>query len=208
MSNIYEWNRIGERIKAERKNWKPGTLQALADKIGTTRQALSNWEKGKGSPPSVQDLINLCNVFGCEMGYLLCEYDCKTRSATDIKKETGLSEAAIVSVKAFTEDEMTLLNELLSNNRFRGWLSFLDTMVFMTVRAHVLRHQAGPLPAGQAWPVIVSSSGKPGYYEVEGDTAAKLYEAMAIDTLKSVMAEIVDKFVSDIEKENRADGND
>ena len=44
----------------------------------------------------------MCDLFGCEIGYLLCDYDCKTRTATDIQKETGLSEAAIARIGSST----------------------------------------------------------------------------------------------------------
>lgn len=93
MFNIKE---IGKRIQKERKNSKFKSLDELAEEIGTTRQTLSKWEKGDGSSsPSLWDVERLCKIFGCDFGYLVGEYNCRTRINTDIQSETGLSELAI-----------------------------------------------------------------------------------------------------------------
>lgn len=85
---------IGERIRTERKKLEL-TQDGLAEKIDIgSRQTIAQWENGVALPP-LSKLLCMCDLFGCEIGYLLCDYDCKTRTATDIQKETGLSEAAI-----------------------------------------------------------------------------------------------------------------
>lgn len=93
MINKYDFQKIGNRIKQERNNAKK-SQDELGDYIGVTRQTVAKWEHGKDLP-QLSDLLRLCNLFDCEIGYLLCEYDCKTKVATDIKKETGLTEKAI-----------------------------------------------------------------------------------------------------------------
>lgn len=98
MLNIKE---IGKRIQTERKAQKK-SKDVLADEIGTTRQTLSKWENGTSSP-GLWDLVRLCEIFSCDFGYIVGEYDCKTRVATDIKKETGLSEGAISCLQDFKE---------------------------------------------------------------------------------------------------------
>lgn len=87
---------IGERIKKERNrdNHKL-TLDELAAQINVARQTISKWEQGKGVGPTVLDLQRMCDVFGCDYGYLIGDYECRTRKATDIRDETGLSELAI-----------------------------------------------------------------------------------------------------------------
>ena len=91
------------------------TLEALANAIGTTRQTIARWERGEGVEITLNMLLKLCNLFDCELGYLLCEFDCKTRLKTDIQEETGLIEPA---VKSLISDKspyfITLLNELLT----------------------------------------------------------------------------------------------
>ena len=86
--------KIGMRLRTERKNLKL-TQEELASQLNiSSRQRVARWENGT-ELPVLSDLLRMCDLFGCEIGYLLCDYDCKTRTATDIQKETGLSEAAI-----------------------------------------------------------------------------------------------------------------
>lgn len=96
MNNIYNWKEIGKRIKKERKKMKLNQ-QELADKIFiSSRQTISNWENGD-TKPQLEDIISLCNLFQCEIGYLLAEpdYNCRTRGNSYIQDVTGLSEKAI-----------------------------------------------------------------------------------------------------------------
>ncbi len=115
----YNWAKIGARIKEERKA-SDLTLEALAEKIGTSRQTISRWEKGEGVEITLNMLLRMCDIFECELGYLLCEYDCKTREATDIQNKTALSESAIVNLianrsnKAITNFLSKLLEDLNS----------------------------------------------------------------------------------------------
>lgn len=121
MSNIpkYDFVAIGNRIREERMNVGM-SMEKIAELVGTTRQSISKWENGDGSP-KIEDFLELCNIFGCELGYLLCEegYSCKTRKATDIQAVTGLSEDSIVSLMDIAEDQklgavtIRFLNDLL-----------------------------------------------------------------------------------------------
>ena len=97
MITMYNWKKIGERVRLERE--KRGlTMEAMADRIGTSRQTVSRWERGDGVEITLNMLLRMCDIFECELGYMLCEYDCKTREATDICKATGLSEAAVAHI--------------------------------------------------------------------------------------------------------------
>lgn len=109
-----------ERLKHERKNAQL-TLESLAEIIHTSRQTISLWEKGASSP-SVHDLIKLCEVFECDFGYLVGEYDCRTRQATDIQAEIGLSEKAINKLLFMntldTSEELDIISSLMTNPYF------------------------------------------------------------------------------------------
>ena len=86
--------KIGMRLRTERKNLKL-TQEELASQLNiSSRQRVARWENGT-ELPVLSDLLRMCDLFGCEIGYLLCDYDCKTRTATDIQKETGLNEQTI-----------------------------------------------------------------------------------------------------------------
>lgn len=124
MSNIifeeYEKRKtkIGQRIREERKKLNL-TQDEFKNKISiSSRQTVARWESGKVLP-SMSDFLCMCCLFNCEIGFLLCEYDCKTRAATDIKSETGLSETAICKLQQANKQRMYFvllaLNELLQD---------------------------------------------------------------------------------------------
>lgn len=91
----YEYEKIGERIKTERKKLRM-TQEAFAEKYHVKRSTVSKWEHGEAMP-NFQTMLDICADFNCELGYLLCEngYENKTRETTDICKATGLSEKAV-----------------------------------------------------------------------------------------------------------------
>ena len=61
--------KIGEFISSQRK-MKNLTQAALAEKLGITDRAVSNWERGKGLP-DVSLMLDLCEIFGITVNELL-----------------------------------------------------------------------------------------------------------------------------------------
>ena len=95
---------VGKIIRKEREILSLSQdefLEIHGEKLGIkSRQALSKWEAGNfKSDFSVWALLELCNIFHCDPGYLLCEYDQKTREITDIVEATGLSPAAVNAIQ-------------------------------------------------------------------------------------------------------------
>lgn len=93
MDNNKKLCMIGERIKKEREA-QGMTLEQLAQALNTTRQSVSKWEKGLGTL-DMDSVLRMCEIFGCEIGYLACEFDQKTRENADICASTGLTEDAV-----------------------------------------------------------------------------------------------------------------
>lgn len=93
INNIYNFKVIGSRIKEARTN-SSLTQEDLGNRVGVSRWTVAGWEKGD-KMPEMAVMLNLCNLFSCELGYLLCEHDTKTRQAADICEETGLSEESV-----------------------------------------------------------------------------------------------------------------
>lgn len=123
----YNPKTLAERLKQARKA-TGYSLEKVAELCNVQQyQTVSKWENGKVMP-SLEKLLALCNIYKCELGYLLGEYDCKTRTATDIHKETGLSEIAISRLSPLTaahgmrlysqqtKDRQTALNAILEFN--------------------------------------------------------------------------------------------
>lgn len=105
--------RIAKRLRDERENkaftfedkdcdWYGQTVHGLTQDqlaylIRSTRQTVGTWEKenGKNKIPSQNQLITLCELYGCDYGYLICEYDNRKHEKADIQEEIGLSDKAI-----------------------------------------------------------------------------------------------------------------
>jgi transcriptional regulator with XRE-family HTH domain len=86
------WEEVGKRIKKARKELGLSQEDFAAQQY-IERKSLSRWENGH--PISIDGLLCLCQGLKCDIGYLIGEYDCKTKEATDIQKEIGLSEKSI-----------------------------------------------------------------------------------------------------------------
>lgn len=63
--------RLGEKLFTLRKE-KGLSQEALAQQLGTTRQAVSKWENDQGYPET-EKLMQLSNIFGVSVDYLLKE---------------------------------------------------------------------------------------------------------------------------------------
>lgn len=105
MNNIYDFEKIAQRIKAVRID-KNITQAYVAKKCNVSRSTVIKWEKGE-SFPELNSMLKLCNLYDCELGYLLCEtgYENGKRETTDICKATGLSQEA---VETLVDNETTV----------------------------------------------------------------------------------------------------
>ena len=134
----YQSEVIGKNIKTERKKLCY-SQEKLGQKIGITGKQISIYEKGKIIPP-LDILLKLCEIFGCELGYLLGEssYAEGTKLLTAISNYTGLSSEAlkqIVKITGQTKDCVcfgyesdkyrSVLNKLLTSKYF---IEFIEAM--------------------------------------------------------------------------------
>ena len=92
----YDKEKIAKRLKDERKSHSL-TQAALALQLKVGRDTIRDWETSKRIPP-LEDMLAMCSIFECELGYLLCEYDTKLRDTADVQEITGLREDAIQEV--------------------------------------------------------------------------------------------------------------
>lgn len=61
---------LGEKIYQLRKE-RGWSQETLAEKLGTTRQAISKWENNSQGYPETEKLIQLSEIFGVSLDYLL-----------------------------------------------------------------------------------------------------------------------------------------
>lgn len=98
---------FGENLKILRKNSKI-SQEALADKVGVTRQAVSRWEVGDAYP-EMSNIVALCSIFHCSINDLINDnivdidsFDNKTKEGiVKFKKEQqkrmqGISKAIYI----------------------------------------------------------------------------------------------------------------
>ena len=114
----YNYVEIGERIRNERKQKKWSQDDLLTELsvrgIKIHRNTLSDIENGcKRGVFSLPLLTALSELFNCEVGYLLCEYGCKTGRNTDISNETGLSDNAINALTEMSQQDLLVVNALI-----------------------------------------------------------------------------------------------
>lgn len=94
---------IGSRIKEERKKrswsqeefgWRMKQILNPDSDVSIPQNTISGWENGK-SLPEIYTFFAMAELFHCDVGYLLCEYDEPIHGTTDICKATGLSEHTV-----------------------------------------------------------------------------------------------------------------
>jgi len=105
---------IAKRLHSERQKANL-SLEQLAERTGYSKPTVQRWEKGwkegtgENIIPTLDQLIELCAIYQCSPGYLLCEHDTRTRQAFDAALALGLTED---SIKPFQEDVIYQLNTL------------------------------------------------------------------------------------------------
>lgn len=90
---------IGQRIRQERE-CRGLTRKELLPKIYMSEQShktLLAWEDGDRLPDLVS-LARMADLFQCDIGYLLCDYNQHTSAISDICEETGLSEESVAEL--------------------------------------------------------------------------------------------------------------
>ena len=89
---------LSEGLKRARK--KAGLTQAqLAEKYGVHIKTVMNWEQGIAEP-SLSTLMDLAEIYHCDLDYLTGRLDQKTHDLQFIHDQTGLSEKAIEKLQS------------------------------------------------------------------------------------------------------------
>jgi transcriptional regulator with XRE-family HTH domain len=127
MSDISTYDKrameIGRRIRMERQRMGlsqeelAGTLKDNMY-VSVGQNTISYWESGSRIPP-LDRIVSLAQVFGCDVGYLLCDYDEHIRETADISEITGLRENTINILRASNNQKRaqraSVIDALVSN---------------------------------------------------------------------------------------------
>ena len=130
----YDKEKIGKIIEKKRKD-KRLSQNALGEKINVVGKQISNYENGKMFPP-MEALTKLCDVFDCELGFLLGEetYSAGTQLDTAIENKTGLKKETIDNIVKITGTERTCLNRGHESEKYRKILNnFLTSQNFLDI---------------------------------------------------------------------------
>ena len=134
----YDLGKLGARLKSAREEMGY-SMAYVAEACGVNQyQTISKWESGNNTP-AVDKLVKLAEIYNCEVGYLLGEFDCKYRKVADINAETGLNEAAIQRLRRdsfFDKDSIKALNEVLSFEDGEGGIPNL-------IKLYLFHHYSG-----------------------------------------------------------------
>lgn len=98
---------IAEGLKRARRQYNEDkskelriTQEELADRLGVSLKTVMNWEQGQAIP-SVETLMDLAEIYHCDLDYLTGRLDQKTHDLQFIHDQTGLSEKAIEKLQSF-----------------------------------------------------------------------------------------------------------
>lgn len=128
---------VGKRIEKERKHLGLSQKDLLTKifKSEKSHKTLAAWEKGDRLP-DLDSLALMADLFQCDIGYLLGDYDEHTRTSADIVEETGLSEAAVdLIVKIAT----------VNRNLSKAFSSFITSAGFMDFLILILQYRNNAL---------------------------------------------------------------
>lgn len=111
------------------------TTQAqLAEKIGTTRQAISQYMDGSVQP-NIEKLYKISNYFNVSTDYMLGRAECTTPANEAISIETGLSEFAIMRIKQYKEMGYDgIFNYIISNIEFVSALKSISDFFTLDIK--------------------------------------------------------------------------
>lgn len=124
---------VGRRIATERERLKLSRKELLPKiyKSEQSHKTLTSWEKGERLP-DLDSLALMAELFDCDIGYLLGDYDEHRRLTADVCKETALSEQAvsrIISYKTENPEYIQSLNFLLESDNFEDVLQYVHAFV-------------------------------------------------------------------------------
>lgn len=110
---------IGNRLREIRERRKY-TINDVIETIDCSEKTIRNYESGQGVP--LYRLLEFCNLYDCDIDFLLGKYDSSNKDSAFICENTGLSDTSIHNLRIINENEKKY-NEI--TNPF-----FLESIIF------------------------------------------------------------------------------
>ena len=137
----YNSSKIGDRIRTVRKEKgisQEKLIATLKDdyNFGIARNTISQIENGEKTDFSFDFLLIISKIFGCDIGYLLCEYDETTQEKHQICSATGLSESSIDNLDEYKKypEIIDFIDTIVANSNIFTTLSHYASEYFDSLR--------------------------------------------------------------------------
>ena len=101
------------------------SMDTLAEKVGVSRQTISNWERDKALPDMVR-FKNLAKALDVSYEWLLGDHRLPDKDANAVYEDIGLSGKSIMALRRDYTDLSDTLSSMLESNEFYIALAFLD----------------------------------------------------------------------------------
>lgn len=201
--------KIGERIKLERKRLgltqKDFLLKIYMSETSTA--TLRRWEQGKDLP-DLKTLVYMAELFDCDIGYLIADYNERRRISTDICLATGLSEIAVNSLMQFKDSPISciakrkngqmyflspqrIISALLGSKQFKRFIDQLNNYLrFSGDIAEKIKNDEDFSTQDPGYRRTINYFWGQGYEIISRQKVAEMYLQSAADTLKVMYQEI------------------
>lgn len=186
---MYAYNQVetGKRLKQLREEWmqrqkdagEKATVVSFA-KFMVIENSQSVYQYEKGESITLDLLLRYCEKFECEIDYLLCRIDKKTKQVQTISDALGIGEEAAHNLSALAESEgVTLKNVLVHPD-----IVYLFNTIYM----------ASDVYRPRAKIIIDNYDRKTGTMtEYVGDkTSNQMKKFVAVDTFSGIIQDIAD----------------
>lgn len=147
--------KIGKRIKEQREGKglsKEQFLLALS-KSEQSHKSVTAWEDGKRLP-NLDTLVDMTGpeLFDCDVGYLLCDYNEKRYYTADVSEQTGLSIEAVEQIDKMNRHSLIpidVLSSILTHPDIEGLLHMIYELAqIKNARARVAATQESSKQSG------------------------------------------------------------
>ena len=128
---MFDTMKVAQRIR-EARNARNMTQMALADEMGVSYQAVSNWERGN-SMPDISKLEQLCNVLHITVYELLGTDDPKAKTVNKILRKEELPELEeLAEIASVVEPELIKeVAEQTAKKRKINWDTIMQMAPFL-----------------------------------------------------------------------------
>lgn len=203
------------------------TQEEFADKVGISRTTVVKYISPKYTNfPTVKDILKMCEVLECDSDYLLGLQPHPRKETTDICSVTGLSPAAVASLKARKQDqdnalpgevppgamELKSLNHILEHGMDEE--GYMNNTIFTNIgyilfshfiNAHLANTEDRKIPISGTNKHFVSPSGKDKitfYDEISGAFTEFRIEDLNLSQMENIRKNIY-LLKDEIDKKNR-----